>query len=94
MRAGTIILGGRCFGPVGMDMKRGTILTRNELPLGDTFSKGGVATQPAISMLLRWLSGVCEKYEIELQQTNAKKYQMWNGDVLCGGRGEVFLSAD
>lgn len=91
MRAGTIMVFGSCGGDLGIDMKRGTILLLNEVPLGHTFSEGTALALPFVEMLLQWISSVSQKFEVSLPDVDATPSQMWNGDKLCGGRGEVFL---
>jgi formylmethanofuran dehydrogenase subunit C len=102
MRAGTIMLHGNCKGRIGVDMKRGTIITGSsqsdiELALGATFQKGMRGFFPIVGMLQRWLRDHAEKFNLPFEDctkstdnSRPDSYTTWHGDVLAGGRGEVF----
>lgn len=91
MRAGTIAVAGNVSAPVGVDMKRGTILLGTAVEPGVTFSEGPCSIPPTIEMLQRWISALCKKYGFVFPNPISNTCRMWNGDILCGGRGEVFM---
>jgi len=91
MYGGTIIVFGNCERHVGAGMKRGTIVTTGKQPeLLPTFAKGSLATVPVLGMMAKWLeeqSFPCKSIE-KLRST----FQAFDGDLLEGGRGELFVA--
>ena len=90
MRAGTIMVFGRCNGPVGIDMRRGTIVVGQAIETAATFDKGPQSSSMILTMLGQWLTGVASNHEIEFPKVDFERLQAWHGDVLAGGRGELF----
>ena len=90
--AGTIIAAGKVAGGIGRGMIRGTILTispefapANRDCLPATFSIGGQFQLPFLPLLKRELG-----LEFEKDDWANRRYAMFHGDHLKGGRGEVF----
>ncbi len=89
MLAGTILVFGNCGAECGAGMIRGSIvqLSANSAPLLPTFSRGG--------RYEKYFFGLTANRLIELGFPNANRllehqYQMYHGDLLRGGRGEIF----
>ena len=98
MRAGTILVGEGIEGSFGRGMIRGTIITtsRHEASirqsLGPVFQAGSRLSFPMIRLLQKWCAG--EEYgspSIERLLT-MDAYQVFHGDLLHGGRGEVLVA--
>lgn len=90
MLAGSIIVGGHCGGECGSGMIRGTIvqLGSKPAPLTPTFVAGGVYQGGALSLLAKRLNELgFDDYTSLLNDP----FQMFHGDQLCGGRGELFV---
>ena len=90
MLAGTILVFGSSGSNAGAGMKRGTIVLgscqiKNLLP---TFRRGGCYPIPILNMMSRWLTQQNFDFEPEVLES---RYQQFDGDLLCGGRGEVFV---
>lgn len=94
MLAGTIVVQGSCGMHPGAGMTRGTIVLGQADPslLLPTFSKGGTYRVPVLNMLVKWL------LELEfgsdstgLVETLKGDFTEFNGDLLKGGRGELFI---
>ena len=90
MRAGTIIAGGRLKTECGRRMIRGTIIlncpesaAENSKSLPATFSRGGIFQPVFLDLIKRHF----DRVDLE----SGRYYQMFHGDHLCGGRGEVFI---
>ncbi len=92
MIAGTILV----FGPVGMrtgaGMRRGTIaLLGGQAPmLLPTFRRGGSDKLPILKLVLRELASLGYPFDPALQEAS---YQMYHGDDVTVGRGEVLVPA-
>ena len=90
MRAGTIMVFGRCNGLPGIDMRRGTIVVGGNVETAATFVKGPESSSTIVTMLGQWITGVASKYEMEFSEVDFGRLQVWHGDILAGGRGELF----
>ena len=93
MRAGTLIIGGQTGEMLGKGMRRGTILLtenatgKNINNLPPTFTAGGPFQSAALMTLARWTRE--QQFPVFLDETTAM--QIYHGDHLCGGRGEVLI---
>ena len=88
MLAGTIWVNGNAGRHCGAGMVRGTILCNGGSELLPTFQIGNLETQPTwLCVLVNWLKGE------QLPVTLSPCYQVFHGDQLYGGRGEVLLGA-
>ncbi len=92
MLAGTILVFGSCGAHPGAGMTRGTIVLGGEEnePLLPTFRTGGSYTVPILRMLSRWLQQQDFHFDSTILES---RFQQFDGDLLCGGRGEVFVRA-
>ena len=90
MRAGTIVVFGRCDGSPGIDMRRGTIIVGQSVDIATTFRKGSQSSSMILTMLGQWLTGAASNHEIEFPKVDFGRLQVWHGDALAGGRGELF----
>ncbi len=90
MLAGTIIVFGQCGPLAGAEMTRGSIVLAGgyEYPLLPTFTGGGKAPVPMLSMIAQWLRA--QQFDF-LNEALESSFQMYHGDWLKGGRGEVFI---
>jgi len=94
MRAGTIVLNASTHGELGAGLKRGTILCLN--PAAELTANLGCRWRSAIPMqpvilrvLLLYLSQAADWPEG--RNLLDSSYQRYSGDLLEGGRGELFL---
>lgn len=90
MIAGTAVVLGRCGIRPGAGMRRGTLALLGPDPptLLPSFHYGWTAQQQAVALVLR------EIHEQGLavdEQLLAAEYQLYHGDLVALGRGEVFL---
>jgi formylmethanofuran dehydrogenase subunit C len=90
MLAGTIVVFGHCGPYVGAEMTRGSIILAGGYPrpLLPTFAIGGRFPVPVLSMLAKWLRD--HKFPLD-DQSLTKPFQIFHGDGLKGGRGELFV---
>jgi formylmethanofuran dehydrogenase subunit C len=90
IRAGTILVFGKCGAHVGTGMIRGTIVLAGgqEQPLLPTFRTGGCYPVPILKLLQTWLTE--QKFHGDLSVLQSA-YRQFDGDLLAGGRGEVFV---
>jgi formylmethanofuran dehydrogenase subunit C len=90
MLAGTIMVFGECGKYPGAEMKRGTIVLMGEPDpeLLPTFVGGGTNQVPILSMLKHWLSTRSEHFSADCL---TEPFEMFHGDMLQGGRGELFV---
>ena len=95
MRAGTLIIGGQAGEMLGKGMRRGTILLSatasggNGLKLPPTFTAGGPFQSAAIRTLARWT----QEQEFPVTLSEETRMEIYHGDHLRGGRGEVLVAA-
>ena len=93
--AGTIVVG-HAIGPMaGKGMVRGSLILpsvdyaiQNRAALPPSFSPGLVLDQPVIALARKWLRRT--GFEIPA----GREFQMFHGDQLTGGRGEVLIATD
>lgn len=90
MVAGTIYVGEGAGPGVGTGMKRGTILIAKPSGVGilPTFVRAVVDRPPFVAIYLRHLAS----RGFSVSPTG--RWMRYNGDLACGGQGEVYLSAD
>ena len=98
MRAGTILIGQGVEGAVGSGMVRGTIITpvrpgssMGEY-LGPAFRVGSRLSFPMTQLFQQWLTGQGETPGSIGRLLSCRQYQVFHGDMLRGGRGEVLLA--
>ena len=91
MLAGTIIVFGTVGKHVGAGMKRGTIvLADTAMPeLLPTFRLGPEGQRPILKMLSIWLG---QNYPAFRNAELQHEYTQIHGDLLAGGRGEIFCA--
>ncbi len=96
MLGGTVVIGGKTGVMTGKGMVRGTIILKsaehsaaNHLSLPPTFSHGGLFQGVFVSAMAQWLKK--QQYPIELPHDS--RYQLFHGDQLKGGRGEILIAA-
>ncbi len=88
MRAGTIVVGGRTKKNLGLEMIRGTIWLGkrpSETPRGFAAAGSG---QPTIVRII-------DRYLCQLGFPSPMQHEdceLFHGDMLCGGRGELFIA--
>ena len=90
MIAGTVMVFGQCGIRPGAGMRRGTLalLGPNAPPLLPSFKYSYTAQQPAVTMIL--LDLMRQGMPIDKSLLNAN-YQLYHGDQVALGRGEIFL---
>ena len=108
MLAGTIICLQGCGPHPGAGMVRGSIVAAAELAsaaaikqnnwLLPSFSQGATNTVPIFKTLKKWLAtntiDSAPVFSSEQLALLDQTYQVFHGDRLAGGRGEVFLATD
>jgi len=92
MLAGTILVFGTCGPNAGAGMTRGTIVlgggqNQPQLP---TFRPGGFYPVPVLNMMSKWLKQQGFRFDATILES---PFQEFDGDLLYGGRGEVFVRA-
>ena len=106
MQAGTICIYGNCGPRVGAGMRRGTICVLGPSPqtLSPTFRHACSADPVALRIVQRHLRALgfletSQSNTITNRNTNqnanpvtSPSYQLYNGDFLEGGRGEIYLA--
>ncbi|MFM9059354.1 MAG: formylmethanofuran dehydrogenase subunit C [Planctomycetaceae bacterium] len=88
MRAGTLVVAGGCGPQPGLGMRRGTIVAPGGVSaLPATFARGCRWSPPLLPLLLRRLvrAGFAPA-----PAAPAGPWRQWHGDLLAGGRGELF----
>ena len=96
MLAGTIVVG-RSAGPMaGKGMVRGSLVLPsrehadgNRSALPPSFLTGAVFNQPVIGMTRNWL----KKLAVDIDIPTDCEFQLFHGDQLAGGRGEILIAA-
>ena len=98
MRAGTILVGSGIEGSFGCGMIRGTIMTVAKAPkivqqsLGPTFQMGSRLSFPMTSLFQQWLANAGDRLASVNRLLRHETYQIFHGDCLRGGRGEVLIA--
>ncbi|MCA9104202.1 MAG: formylmethanofuran dehydrogenase subunit C [Planctomycetales bacterium] len=92
MRAGTLVTGGSWGARAGAGMIRGTLLAWQppREPLLPTFRHACRYTPPFLPVLMRGLS----QHGLSFPTHRPSAFELWNGDLLEGGRGELLLASD
>jgi formylmethanofuran dehydrogenase subunit C len=91
MLAGSILVFGKCGRDYGAGMIRGSIVLAGdaEVPPSPIFTRGGTYSGYVLRLMARWL------VEIGFEPAEslfAWEAQMYHGDQLRGGRGELFAT--
>lgn len=86
--AGTILVAGNLGPRAGAGMRRGSVIALGPPPaMWPAFSRGSVWQPPILPMLLSW----AVRHGWQSPAANASgPWQQWHGDLLTGGRGELF----
>lgn len=92
MLAGSILVGGDCGNHPGLEMKRGTLCLfgKNRPQLPPTFRYGCDASPQALSLMLGYLKQQGFEFSASIK---VDSIAIHHGDLLRGGRGEVFTLA-
>lgn len=89
MRAGSLFVFGKCGARPGAAMRRGTIALFGESPqLLPTFRHACRLRPQALSLMLRQLAA----HHVEPANSQSGEVELYNGDFLEGGRGELLLA--
>jgi len=89
MRAGSLFVFGNCGARPGAAMRRGTIALFGESPpLLPTFRHACRLRPQALGIMLRQLA----VHGVEPAKSQSGEVELYNGDLLEGGRGEVFVT--
>lgn len=92
LRAGTVLVAGGVGGRSGMGMRRGSLIAGGSVPaVPPTFRRGSAWTPT----FLQLLAGRLRRLGFEPAGRDcggflAGIWQQWHGDLLTGGRGEIF----
>ena len=91
MLAGTILVFGDCGIRHGAGMRRGTIglLGENDVDMLPSFRRGSQTRPVAMTLLWRELDRL--SYSVPRRVRDCE-YQIYHGDLIEGGRGEILLS--
>ncbi len=91
MLAGSIVVFGNCDPQCGPGMKRGTIVLAgaSEVHPLPSFAVGGTYHDYTLAMLGKWLR---RKGIGQAERLQSQDFQMYHGDRLNGGRGELFIA--
>ena len=92
MRAGTVLVAGRMGRRAGMGMRRGSLIALSSvLDVPPTFARGAAWSPTILPLLAGRLA------RVGFQATAGRPadafggvWQQWHGDLLTGGRGEIF----
>ena len=89
MLAGTILVFGNCGSECGAGMIRGSIVLAGNVnaPLLPTFASGGRYENYILGLTANRLQELCFP---GTQRLLERPFQMYHGDLLRGGRGEIF----
>lgn len=95
LRAGTLVVGGQVGPRSGMGMRRGSLVALAGVPpVPPTFARGAAWSPNVLPLLVGRLSraGFRPAGGSEVAQCGGV-WQQWHGDLLSGGRGEIFHRA-
>jgi len=85
MRAGTVVVAGAVGAHPAAGMRRGSLVALGSTPrLPPTFTKGAAWTPAFLPLLLRRLAAA------GIAAAPPGRWRQWHGDLLAGGRGEVW----
>lgn len=93
MRAGTVIVAGRIARRAGMGMRRGSLIALSVVPdVPPTFARGAVWSPSILPLLAGRLARAGFKAAAGRPAASSfgGVWQQWHGDMLTGGRGEIF----
>ena len=86
MRAGTVVVGGTLGAHPAAGMRRGSLVALGSAPrLPATFAPGAAWNPAFLPLLLRRLAAAGIK-----PAALPRRWRQWHGDLLAGGRGEVW----
>jgi formylmethanofuran dehydrogenase subunit C len=92
MRAGTVLVAGRVGRRPGMGMRRGSLIALSAVPdVPPTFSRGAAWSPTILPMLAGRLARAGFRAAVgRPADAFGGVWQHWHGDLLAGGRGEIF----
>ena len=95
MRAGSLVVFGTAGADVGAEMKRGTIVLGGGFShsLSSSFRPGGNFRMPAISLIANWLKRSHPDFDLDVSRLDTN-FNLFHGDFLHGGRGEILIPAN
>jgi formylmethanofuran dehydrogenase subunit C len=92
MRAGTVLVAGRVGPRPGMGMRRGSLIALSAVPdVPPTFSAGAAWSPSVLPLLAARLARAGFRATAgRPADAFGGVWQQWHGDLLAGGRGEIF----
>jgi len=92
MRAGTVVVAGPVGRRSGTGMRRGSLVALSDQPdVPATFCRGAVWCPTVLPLLAARLAAAGFRATRGLPpDALGGVWQQWHGDLLCGGRGEIF----
>jgi formylmethanofuran dehydrogenase subunit C len=92
MRAGTVLVAGRVGRRAGMGMRRGSLIALSAVPeVPPTFSRGAAWSPSMLPLLAGRLARAGFRATAgRPADAFGGVWQHWHGDLLAGGRGEIF----
>jgi formylmethanofuran dehydrogenase subunit C len=95
LRAGTVLVAGAVGRRPGMGMRRGSLVALSAAPeVPPTFSRGSAWSPSFIPLLVGRLQRAGFRPVAGPPAPCGGVWQQWHGDLLTGGRGEIFHRAD
>jgi formylmethanofuran dehydrogenase subunit C len=94
LRAGTVLVVGPVGPHAGVAMRRGSLVAVSSAPrLSTTFRRGAVWLPTFLPLLASRLQRVGFRPLTGAADAFLRPWQQWHGDLLAGGRGEIFHRA-
>jgi formylmethanofuran dehydrogenase subunit C len=92
LRAGTVLVAGSMGPRPGLGMRRGSLIAAGSPPEIPGSFRPGACWTPGVLPLLwgRLVRAGFRPPQAPAPAALAGVWQQWHGDVLCGGRGEIF----
>lgn len=91
LRAGTVVVAGRVGRRAGMGMRRGSLIAVAAAPeVPPTFALGATWSPTILPLLAGRLARAGFRAAAERPAAFGGIWQQWHGDLLTGGRGEIF----
>lgn len=91
MRAGTVLVAGAVGRRAGMGMRRGSIVALSAVPeVPPTFARGAAWSPTVVPLLVGRLTRAGFRPSAGPPAPSGGVWQQWHGDLLTGGRGEIF----